>query len=255
MPLRGLIQMLGAISVVLLMKEEKTNPTAKWMTVVCLIVLAMIPLVNMVVNGYNNLNVDFSERMSLEKLGQLGDFFGGHTAAFAGLLSTVLILYFSSKQLSLQRTQFMEQVKLSKQAADLSSLNNIYQHYGETYSAEKDAGGVLKSVADGHRRWVIRESFSVIDPDGALEAHRIKQVAEAHKELIDLLRSERLSEDDIRKTAMLVSSLLLDKRLGKDARAKLWEIYEIIRANPLSLITEGTAVRDNFEVARRKFHL
>lgn len=235
------------------MTHEKTYPFAKWTIVVFLVVLALIPLVDMIVNGYKNLYINFSGGLTLDKLGQLGDFFGGHTAAFAGLFSTALILYFSSKQLSMQQSQFKEQVKLSKQTADLTSINNIYQHYGERYGADRDAGAILKSIAEGHRRWAIRESFSIIDPDEALETHRAAQVTEDHKILLNLLRKERISEDEIREISARTSSLLLDKRLAKDDRVRLWDIYEILRANPVGLITDGSDIRKSFEVARRKF--
>lgn len=237
---------------VILMKEIMSS-IVKWMSIMLLVLFALIPLFDMVVNGYNSLKIDFTSHLDIETLGQLGDFFGGHTAAFSGLVSTVLILYFSSKQLSLQQNQFKEQVKLSKQTADLSSLNNIYQHYGETYGKDKDIGDILKSVAEGHRRWVIRESFSIIDPDGALEQHRNEQVNNDYSNLIELLRSDYVSEQDIRKISMLASSLLLDKRLGKMEREKLWSIYELIRVNPYELITEGSSIRSCFEEKRKKF--
>ncbi len=235
------------------MSSEKTYPVVKWLAVTFLIVLAMIPLVDMIVNGYNNLYINLGGRLTLDKLGQLGDFFGGHTAAFAGLFSTALILYFSSKQLSMQQFQFMEQVKLSKQAADLTSINNIYQHYGEKYGADRDVGDVLKSIAEGHRRWAIRESFSIIDPGEALEEHRAAQVSKDHGILLDLLRKECVSENEIRKISVLISSLLLDKRLAKEERTRLWDLYEILRSSPLALITEGSDIRRSFEEARNNF--
>jgi hypothetical protein len=237
------------------MNEEKTYPLAKWTTITILVVFALIPLINMIVNGYNNLYINFSGGLALDKLGQLGDFFGGHTAAFAGLFSTTLILYFSSKQLSMQQSQFREQAKLSKQTADLTSINNIYQHYGEMYGADRDAADILKSIANGHRRWAIRESFSIIDPDEALENHRATQVSKDYEALLNLLKMEHISEIDIRSISFLTSSLLLDRRLIKEERTRLWELYEILRASPLALITEDSDIRKSFEVARRKFYI
>lgn len=229
------------------------NFIVKWIVVPLLVIFALFPLFDMVVNGYNSLKINFTTPLDIASLGQLGDFFGGHTAAFSGLVSTVLILYFSSKQLSLQQTQFKEQVKISKQTADLSSLNNIYQHYGEGYGKDCDVGDILKSVAEGHRRWVIRESFSIIDPEGALELHRKKQVDIDHNKLIKLLQVDDISEQNIREISMLTSSLLLDKRLGNKEREMLWNIYELIRVNPQELITEGSSVRDRFESERNRF--
>src|SRR5689334_658198 len=91
----------------------------------CLLALAFVPLANLYFLGRNSLVVDGSAQLSLEQLGQLGDFFGGHTAAFSGLLSVALILYFSNQQSELQQRHFEEQLRISKQAADLASIANI----------------------------------------------------------------------------------------------------------------------------------
>jgi hypothetical protein len=94
---------------------------------------------------------------------------------------------------------------------------------------------------------VIRESFSIIDPDSALEEHRIEQVRKDHTELQQLLTSEEMSIENFRKIAALVASLLLDKRLNAEQRKALWGYYELIRASPESLTVEGSEARQEFE--------
>lgn len=43
-----------------------------------------------------------------------------------------------------------------KEAAYLTAINNIYQHYKFRVGAE-DKSGILNSIADGHRKWAIKE--------------------------------------------------------------------------------------------------
>lgn len=127
-----------------------------YILIVILFVGAIAPLANMiaVLLGYPGLlppvpstsgTVDVMSRM-----GQMGDFFGGHTAAFSGLLSACVIIHFS-----------LQQLKIAKQTADLTSISKIYDHYNEEYANhEQGRSRILSGIARGHRRWAIRESFS-----------------------------------------------------------------------------------------------
>lgn len=218
---------------------------------VCLLALAFVPLANLYFLGGNSLVVDGSAQLSLEQLGQLGDFFGGHTAAFSGLLSVALILYFSARQSESQQRHFEEQLRISKQAADLASISNIYGHYGENYGGANEFEEILGSVARGHRRWAIRESFSIIDPEGALEIQRKKQVAVEFSALIREIHKPNFASDNFRRAAELTSSLLLDKRLDQTKREDLWELYEVLRDSPKSLFVPDSATHKRFANTKR----
>lgn len=204
------------------------------LTLCLLSLLAVVPLVNLVVRGLADLKVDWAAGLTLEQLGQMGDFFGGHTAAVSGLLSVALILYFST----LQNKRTDEQLALSRRSADLQSLVNIYEHYGSSYGEDRDANKILRSIAEGHRGWVIRESFSLIDPDQALEAHRNADVLAKWEELLKLFQRPAAEWGDrwYQEVARLTANLLLDKRLSKAARSSLWKVYELFRHNPVDLV-------------------
>lgn len=83
----------------------------RWMILLLGVIsfLAIIPLVNLIVVGYQNFKIGFSGTYSLGELGQLGDFFGGHTSAFAGSLSLVVVLFFTFHQAKQQRGFFLTQ--------------------------------------------------------------------------------------------------------------------------------------------------
>lgn len=221
---------------------------AAWIILlISLLLLSIVPILNMLAHAMISFEMGVPEPLSPERLGQLGDFFGGHTAAFTGLTSTALILYFSKKQLNDQEKQFREQLRIARQSADLTSLSAIYQHYDHEYGKDRDPNRILGHLAAGHRRWAIRESFSIIDPDSALEEHRVEQVTKDHAELQQLLTSEPISTENFRKIAALVASLLLDKRLAAQQRKALWGYYELIREDPAGLSGEDTPARARFE--------
>lgn len=225
---------------------------ALWaVALILLIGIGLLPLVNLATIGSNSLSLDWSTKASLEQLAQYGDFFGGHTAAFSGALSVALILYFSLRQSQLQQEHFEEQLRISKRAADLASINNIYSHYGESYGKSGDSAQILAHVANGHRRWAIRESFSIIDPEAALEEGRRKQVANEFQSLVKTLNKDQLMHSDFRHVAELTSSLLIDKRLAKEVRGDLWGLYEVLREDPIRMIDEGTETHQRFQQEKR----
>lgn len=224
---------------------------ALWVLILfCLIALSAVPLLNLFTLGWNSLEIDWKASATLQDLALFGDFFGGHTAAVSGLLSVALILYFSLRQAELQDRHFKEQLKISSKSAELASISNIYRHYDEAYGEDKDIGEVLENIAAGHRRWAIRESFSVIDPDHALEPMREKQVANDYERLMQLLRDESTVLTNCSSIADLTSSLLLEKRLPLSARQALWPLYEVLRENPLELLRDDSSLNKRFYLAR-----
>jgi hypothetical protein len=93
------------------MRYNYFKETPLWMIVVLSVVglFAFIPIANLIVVGYKHLTIGLPSALSLTELGQLGDFFGGHTAAFAGSLSLVVVLFFTFHQAKQQRIFFLSQ--------------------------------------------------------------------------------------------------------------------------------------------------
>jgi hypothetical protein len=93
--------------------------------------LAIVPIATLIVAGYRNLTVGLPPDLNLTELGQLGDFFGGHTAAFAGSLSLVVVLFFTFHQAKQQRIFFISQQADASKTAErqffLEGINLITQ--------------------------------------------------------------------------------------------------------------------------------
>lgn len=105
------------------MRYNYLKETPSWMIFLFLVIglFAIVPIANMIVIGYQNLTISFSSRLDLTQLGQFGDFFGGHTSAFAGSLSLVVVLFFTFHQAKQQRVFF-----LSQQAATLRTTDRQF---------------------------------------------------------------------------------------------------------------------------------
>ncbi len=89
---------------------------------------ALLPIASLIGAGYQNLRIGLPKGLSLTELGQLGDFFGGHTSAFAGSLSLVVVLFFTFHQAKQQRIFFIsQQVETSKQVERQFFLEGINQ--------------------------------------------------------------------------------------------------------------------------------
>jgi len=95
------------------MQKEFWKNTPLLMQVVLLFVglFALFPFGNLLFMGVKHLKLGFAEEINLSGLGQLGDFFGGHTAAFTGSLSLLAVLFFSYHQARQQAHFFQEQAK------------------------------------------------------------------------------------------------------------------------------------------------
>jgi len=92
---------------------------------------AILPIANLIVIGSQNLKIGVSGNLSLTELGQFGDFFGGHTSAFAGSLSLVVVLFFTFHQAKQQRVFFLSQQAATSKTANrqffLEGINLITQ--------------------------------------------------------------------------------------------------------------------------------
>ena len=92
------------------MRYEYAKNTPRWLKLVLALtgLLAILPLANLAFMGIRNLKFGYTGELGLGSLGQLGDFFGGHTAAFAGSLSLLVVLFFTFHQ-ARQQSQFFEE--------------------------------------------------------------------------------------------------------------------------------------------------
>jgi hypothetical protein len=115
------------------MRHDYLKDTPRWMIALLVVVglFAIFPIANLIIVGYQNLKVGFSSSLSFAELGQLGDFFGGHTSAFAGSLSLVVVLFFTFHQAKQQRAFFLTQQADTLRTADrqffLEGINLITQ--------------------------------------------------------------------------------------------------------------------------------
>lgn len=119
------------------------DKTPIWMVILLSIVgvLAIFPIVNLVVVGYNNLSLGATTGLSLTELGQLGDFFGGHTSAFSGSLSLIVVLFFTFHQAKQQREFFLAQKAEAAKSSDrqffLDGINLVAQWDMKTPGADQ----------------------------------------------------------------------------------------------------------------------
>ncbi|MDO8909508.1 MAG: hypothetical protein Q7W55_13540 [Pseudohongiella sp.] len=94
------------------MNYRYLKETPRWMLAAFILVgvFALIPIVNLVALGYKNLSIGLSNGgLTLSELGQFGDFFGGHTAAFAGSISLIIVVFFTFHQAKQQQAFFISQ--------------------------------------------------------------------------------------------------------------------------------------------------
>jgi hypothetical protein len=110
------------------MRYHYFKETPNWMLAVFATVtlIALIPIANLIVVGCRNLSVGLPSGLTLGELGQLGDFFGGHTAAFAGSISLVVVVFFTFHQAKQQQAYFIaQQADASKATARQFFLEGI----------------------------------------------------------------------------------------------------------------------------------
>ena len=115
------------------MRYSYLKETPWWMVVAISIasIAALLPAMNLIAVGFASLEISPGKAGTLEELGQLGDFFGGHTAAFSGALSLVVILFFTFHQAKQQQQFFTLQKEERKKETDrqffLEGINLITQ--------------------------------------------------------------------------------------------------------------------------------
>lgn len=88
----------------------KNTPLPIGVALALVVLFSFIPLINLIILCFDSLTVGFSKK-TLTELGQFGDFFGGHTAAFTGSLSLVVITFFTFHQSKQQEIFFDHQSK------------------------------------------------------------------------------------------------------------------------------------------------
>jgi hypothetical protein len=95
----------------------KNTPGLMKIALLLVAIFSAIPLVNLLMLSLNNLTIGYSKK-TLTELGQFGDFFGGHTAAFTSSISLVVIIFFTFHQ-SKQQENFFE-----KQSIDNKNMSD-----------------------------------------------------------------------------------------------------------------------------------
>ena len=191
---------------------------------------------------FGNHFIAFGTTQQAAAAGTIGDSFGLANSFFAGaaLLFVIWSIRLQQQEIRFARDEWREntqsqreQAERMREAAALTAVSHIYNHYSENYGAN-DASGVLGAVAAGHRRWAIRESFSSLDR--VFDGERRTQVELESRDLANKLDSPpRVGETGqqyLREVAAKVASLLVDKRADERFRRALWPIYEAIRADP-----------------------
>lgn len=177
--------------------------------------------------------------------GTIGDSFGLANSFFSG--AALLFIVWS---LRLQQHESREntksqtaQARLMKEAASLTAINHIYVHYSNDYG-QHSAYGLLASVASGHRRWAIRESFGSVDDLFARD--RVTQVLNECRELASWLKNPVAGPTYMQQIGKLTASVLVDARAPASFRKTLWPVYELIRASPKEVCEGGNDQFSNF---------
>lgn len=109
----------------------KKSPWWLLLTIGATALFALFPLLNLLFLAFANLKLNPGAQLSLEQLGQTGDFLGGHTAAFSGALSLAVVLFFTFHQSRQQsehfHTQREEERSHAERAFFLDGINLITQ--------------------------------------------------------------------------------------------------------------------------------
>lgn len=106
------------------MSYDFKNNTPIWLSALIAIpsVLAIIPAINLILILCKNFSFSLHPPVfSLTELGQLGDFFGGHTSAFAGSISLSVVFFFAFHQ-SKQQSEFF---RAQRQAEDQHATDSF----------------------------------------------------------------------------------------------------------------------------------
>lgn len=185
--------------------------------------------------------------------GTIGDAFGLANSFFAAaaLLFVIWSIRLQQQEIKFARDEWREntksqndQVEMMRETTELTAINHIYTHYSHDYGKNDDTG-ILNAIADGHRRWAIRASFSSIDK--VFESDRSFQVEREMSQLAELLMVPNCTKDYLCQVSVRVSNLLVDRRADKSFRKSLWALYEIIRLAPEELVDESSITYSAFK--------
>lgn len=212
-------------------------PQKKWIFFFLLIwlLLSVIPVIFVIIGKYFFSIID-SSMVSIAA--SIGDTFGLVNSFFSSsaLLFVIWNIRLQRQEISFAQKEWIantesqnEQARLMRESANLSAINNIYQHYSHSYGTI-DESGILSSIAAGHRDWAIRETFTTIDKSFTNYTH--KMVKKDYEQLISLLKAPSQDRTYLKQVSMLISSLLVDQRLELENRIQLWPLYEILVKEP-----------------------
>lgn len=215
------------------MHNEEHLPQARWILwfLAGWVLLGMVPI-SLVLIGKHYFSLVDSEAVATA--GVIGDSFGLVNSFFS---SAALLFIIWSLKLQRQEMQFSQQewmanteaqkhqAELMKQAANLTAINHVYQHFSE--EIELGPNSVSYAIAEGHRRWAIRVTFNTIDP--SFEEYNRRQVEIEYRELLMLLKCPSLEVSYLNKVASAVASLLAEHTINDSGKNLLKPIYELIR--------------------------
>ena len=227
-------------------------PKRNWMYIALGVWLAcgLTPLV-LVFIGTNYFSIADSKAAAVA--GTIGDAFGLANSFFsaAALLFVIWSIRLQQQEIKFARDEWKEntksqneQVKMMREATTLTGINHIYSHYSPSYGAN-DNTGILSAVAEGHRKWAIRASFSSID--NIFEQDRSFEVERGMSQLAELLMVPQSDKDYFCQIGTRVSNLLLDQRSDMEFRKSLWALYEILRVDPSQLIDDSSTIYSAFK--------
>ena len=125
-------------------KYSYKKNTPWWLTGVMIVIaaLAIIPISNLLVLLRKYFEFSVAPNLTLNELGQLGDFFGGHTSAFAGSISLVLVFFFTFHQAKQQAEFFRAQ----RNAEEINSAR-AYEQQRSLYELQQDQENIRARAA------------------------------------------------------------------------------------------------------------
>lgn len=122
------------------MNYDFKKNTPFWLGVLIVIpaILAIIPAFNLILILCKSFTFSLSPpALSLTELGQLGDFFGGHTSAFAGSISLAVVFFFTFHQ-SRQQSEFFQAQRRAEDQHATDSLALQRQQFEQQQENEAD---------------------------------------------------------------------------------------------------------------------
>lgn len=208
-------------------------PERKWMILFFLLwlLLGFIPILLVVVGG-TLFSIATDQELSVA--GTIGDAFGFVNSIFstAALLFVVWSLKIQRQEVNFSQKEWHDntrsqqyQAELMQEASYLTATNHIFQHFNNNFGST-DTGGLLRAIAEGHRKWSIFETFRIIDK--TFSEIRIQQVENELNELKGLLATPSVDKNYLSEVSKHVACLVLESSISQIIKDELWRIYHVL---------------------------